>query len=1074
MCFLFSLSNSQRIFFEADSYTYEWNKGRNSETASDEIQLQLERDSLTGDISVDCSITQTYTDSASFYFTSVTQPQLTTTSLTFSGNTAAISLASLEWGQTLNDGSSPGGYSTISCQSTNLANNVQLSASTQVQIKFPPKLSIYPEKVYLPNDLDNETVYSLTVRMSSSPTSDTRISCSTVSEDGLKVTFSDQVVLTPVDPIYSVSVNVSIDDDTADPGSTVTFTCEAFSLDFQYLPQTSDSYEATLEVQPIEASLNPNKQTVSGSSAVVYLHLVERHHAQLELKCFVFSEQESPNNQGETHYSTFETDQCGLDLTGEERDIQWSIIPESPLVPRGVSSLAVVVNSEVAYSRDTVRIVCCDRNQVATNVAEILVVNSFVQMGQLALSGDVKSVIQNPEWVETAGCQCDLTYGKCDINCCCDTADCTTATINLFDCTEPLESEQTPKSGMGGYCEDSEDTNPFFCVEIESPNWIGYYFPDKGETDEGTDTGYDLSARMLSTDSSFQYSERGENMRGQIRSLDAGAIAQSERLTFPGQFLGGMCARNKIVPFLVDSSVSCPVEITQTECTRPDSQFSARNYLVSSERTFPVPLYSYFELTNGTVSIPATSTYYCARTEAELNAYLADRSVLPPLCWFNDQSEVLPPEPDFIQGTTARCANALLGAKYVFNWKGSSIVSYETTLVLGSVGVIPDTYQPPQLFSFVRDEVSPAAAAFTEPTNPNSVTVNPSYADFLTSTAPDAQSVLPGLSQKFEVYFVYNATLTEVDTSAELERSGNPGYLNQLPLRQALGSFNNDAVLVSLSASLNNIQFPLPDGSGLCNVDRTTPLLFNTNYTSLCFVELAYNDFDNCSTIASKFTNMLPAMPSNVYMGKKGNSDVAVLEDWVPFMTSSDPAGPWGQLAENVMDVLQVDPEPESGDIYSSRGATCKDVPSGYSFEFLVSDSGLVDGVVQFELVGARLRELYSDIELNCFQLKRPDLCEPNSSETQKFPFYLHTKFFTFPNPATQPRKTKSELEWDRRENCDVNENCWGNLFYPLKQPPSENRERFLLFQENTLFTVSLGAAALFTWKFTKPWTGQR
>ena len=148
-------------------------------------------------------------------------------------------------------------------------------------------------------------------------------------------------------------------------------------------------------------------------------------------------------------------------------------------------------------------------------------------------------------------------------------------------------------------------------------------------------------------------------------------------------------------------------------------------------------------------------------------------------------------------------------------------------------------------------------------------------------------------------------------------------------------------------------------------------------------------------------------------------------------------------------------------------------MPVGHSIEFLVSDAGVLNGVIQYEIIASRLRMLYKDLEMNCFKVPNPNLCDPDSTDTQKFLLTSHVKFFTVPNPANQPRKPKSELKREERENCDTNDICWGDMFYPLRKPPGSERIKFLLFQENVFFTIVIVIITLFVWRFSSLWMGK-
>ena len=1062
------LSLGQQLSFDRSQISYEWNIGNN---ADDTIVLSLtNRGIITEVIQVSCEIQKTYVDSSVFTYSDGSS----STTLNFSPNDDSQNLLGLSWGQT--GSTTPGGFSTIQCSSTN--NDQVADASLEVQILFPPKLSIYPELLYLPhNSIQNET-YNMKVGLSALAKVDIRIRCLSVSNslaaNFLNIEFTDVLIIQSSTDYF---VNVELKINSPDPQNReVSVSCNALSLSgVQYIEATSTSNEASIKVQTLEgANLIPNVQTIRDRSFEVYLELSERHNVELEYKCYIFSNLEATttdsSNNTITWLELFNSETCAT-FSDLSRDANgWFIESETVLAKSSRHELKIS-KSGFSSEREDLSVVCCDPNDVKTNTANVYVRYSLIQIGQSSNSASSKTEILNPKWVNPAKCQCDLTANKCDINCCCDTTDCSDATIALFDCIPGI---------AGGFDEDltdqkckfSEDENPFFCVETKSPNWIGYYFPDKQDFEliGSPDTGYNgitFNEPKFVVDNRVFYT-RGNPLQGKIGD-------NTEFLLFPGGLLSGLCARKNYIQFLVDSSARCAAEATQSTCQDLSSPLNARNYLLSTGRTFPRPLENYFILVGENVDVQGTETYYCARDQAQLDDYLADRTVLPPKCWFNDQN-ILPPEPAF-DSSDSSCSNVLLEAQYKFNWLGEHIVSYEATYVMGTITVTQEpNYQVPLTYDFLEvPGTSTGPITFTSNSS-SSVSIEANYDTFVTTTTVKTTYTPSTLPQKFLVNFVYQTT-EQIE-----ELSGNPGYLYRYPLRQALGSFDAESQLESLELTPDGIKFPLPNSNGLCNQDKKTPILFNVNFTSSCFVELTFDDFQNCSEVSEKIRDLLPDLDSNVYIARKGNSDVTNLEDWVNFLVNESTSGDWGQFAENVQDVFDteiVEVVNEDGetinDLYASRTGVCPKMPSGYSFEFLVTDSGIQDGIVQFEIVASRVRENYSDIELNCFQIdQREKLCNQGSTVTQSFPFSLDVKFFTFPNPATQPKKSLSEILRDKREDCTTNENCWGNMFYPLNKPSSENREKYLIFQENTIYTITLALTSVFVWKFTSPWTGQR
>ena len=153
-------------------------------------------------------------------------------------------------------------------------------------------------------------------------------------------------------------------------------------------------------------------------------------------------------------------------------------------------------------------------------------------------------------------------------------------------------------------------------------------------------------------------------------------------------------------------------------------------------------------------------------------------------CWFNDQENILPPEPVF-SSASGTCSNVVLEATYNFKWRGNSIVGVETIFVLGKISVAVGTPSSVNSFGFVNSiseqtDVPESVDDLGIPATVGAV----DYGSVSEATFPQQTNPSSVFAQKFTVSFTYQPE----DASVVAEkRSGNPGYVTGLPVLTAIG-----------------------------------------------------------------------------------------------------------------------------------------------------------------------------------------------------------------------------------------------------------------------------------------------
>lgn len=239
-------------------------------------------------------------------------------------------------------------------------------------------------------------------------------------------------------------------------------------------------------------------------------------------------------------------------------------------------------------------------------------------------------------------------------------------------------------------------------------------------------------------------------------------------------------------------------------------------------------------------------------------------------------------------------------------------------------------------------------------------------------------------TQKISVNFVsVNATSAE-------EVSGNPGYHIGRPVRVANLNFS-DAV--------TNLNLWKPDGRGLCTSARLTPVGFGLNSASGCLVEVGL--VENCSQLRQNVVEIFNSLVPASYVGKRGNSNTSVPDDWVEIIRLEPPG-------DHV----------NSGDL---KGF-CPDIPAHLNIQIITADVGAIEGIGQQEILGMQIS--FSTIT---WQVQCPLVCDQNAG------FLSISSDVQFIKIPAQPLAPLTRFQINYTEyDCRRNDVCWPELFYPL------------------------------------------
>nr|XP_056715416.1 tectonic-2 [Euleptes europaea] len=270
------------------------------------------------------------------------------------------------------------------------------------------------------------------------------------------------------------------------------------------------------------------------------------------------------------------------------------------------------------------------------------------------------------------------------------------------------------------------------------------------------------------------------------------------------------------------------------------------------------------------------------------------------------------------------------------------------------------------------------------------------------------------LRQRFTVNFVsVNATSTE-------ELSGNPGYQVGKPIRAAV-----------LNSSVTTLNLSKSDGRGLCVSASPAPILFGLNVVSGCILEVDLNE--NCSQLRKNVTDRLSSLVQASLVGKRGNSNISIPDDWVEIIRV-DTFGPDSNASVGVLKGL------------------CPDVPAHLNIRILTADVGAVEGIPQQEILGVQIS--FSTIT---WQAQCPIICEDKAGSLA---ISAAVQFIKIPAQPPVP-KTRFQINYTEFD-CERNDVCWPELFYPLTrfytgEPYSQSLAKGLVLVFFFLIAVMLG-----------------
>ncbi|KFP25509.1 Tectonic-2, partial [Colius striatus] len=242
------------------------------------------------------------------------------------------------------------------------------------------------------------------------------------------------------------------------------------------------------------------------------------------------------------------------------------------------------------------------------------------------------------------------------------------------------------------------------------------------------------------------------------------------------------------------------------------------------------------------------------------------------------------------------------------------------------------------------------------------------------------------LAQRFTVRF-----LSSKGTNAT-QVSENPGYQVGKPVR---------AANMNASDTFGSLNIWQPVGRGLCTSATYTPVLFGLESHSGCILEVGINE--DCSHLRGNVTEKLSSLIQATHVGKRDNSSHSDLNDWLEIIR---------------LDPLDSDTNVSTG----SLKGICPDIPANLNIRIIFADVGAVQGITQREILAVQIS--YSTIT---WQFQCGLIC---GNSISFLPITSSVQFIKVPAqpPIPMTRYQMNYTEFD----CNRNDVCWPQLFYPL------------------------------------------
>uniref|UniRef100_A0A663MG51 Tectonic family member 2 n=1 Tax=Athene cunicularia TaxID=194338 RepID=A0A663MG51_ATHCN len=199
------------------------------------------------------------------------------------------------------------------------------------------------------------------------------------------------------------------------------------------------------------------------------------------------------------------------------------------------------------------------------------------------------------------------------------------------------------------------------------------------------------------------------------------------------------------------------------------------------------------------------------------------------------------------------------------------------------------------------------------------------------------------------------------------------------------------AANMNVSDTFGSLNIWQPAGRGMCTSATYTPVLFGVDSLSGCILEVGINE--DCSLLRGNVTEKLNSLIQATHVGKRHNSSYSDLNDWVEIIRNT-----------------------------GSLKGVCPDIPANLNIRIIFADVGAVQGIPQQEILAVQIS--YSTV---IWQFQCGFTC---GNSLSFLPITASVQFIKVPAQPPIPM-TRYQINYTEFD-CNRNDVCWPQLFYPL------------------------------------------
>uniref|UniRef100_A0A8D0KZ59 Tectonic-1-3 domain-containing protein n=1 Tax=Strix occidentalis caurina TaxID=311401 RepID=A0A8D0KZ59_STROC len=196
---------------------------------------------------------------------------------------------------------------------------------------------------------------------------------------------------------------------------------------------------------------------------------------------------------------------------------------------------------------------------------------------------------------------------------------------------------------------------------------------------------------------------------------------------------------------------------------------------------------------------------------------------------------------------------------------------------------------------------------------------------------------------------------------------------------------------MNASDTFGSLNIWQPADRGICTSATYTPVLFGVDSLSGCILEVGINE--DCSLLRGNVTEKLNSLIQATHVGKRDNSSYSDLNDWVEIIRNT-----------------------------GSLKGICPDIPANLNIHIIFADVGAVQGIPQQEILAVQIS--YSTV---IWQFQCGLTC---GNSLSFLPITASVQFIKVPAQPPVPM-TRYQINYTEFD-CNRNDVCWPQLFYPL------------------------------------------